>query len=154
MDPERPNLPALANSFAELHLTECEHVDDEVPREQIRIGKPLVDVDILYPIHKERLRLLSELSREYGMQFVDTYEYTPTLSLTSLKRIIQDREGRRYVLKQKPTYALVEPQCTLSARLQLFLSERLSTVTPIVRTKAGHPYAYVNDRVFLLTNFI
>ena len=122
---------------------------------EVKQGNNLVTDDFLVRTRQERLLFLKELTQAYGMTFQEKTDPVPSIvSFTSRKGIIYTKEGHAFFAKQKPIYSLENGQHHHAASMQLALAKTLSYVPPIIPTKEGQPYAFVQNAWYFLTPYI
>lgn len=124
-------------------------------RTAIKPGSNLQAVDVLVQSRRERADFLQTLARIYALTFQERVDPVPAvISFTSRKGILYDLDGNAYFIKQKPQYSLQEHRLFQAAHLQIALSEHLSYVPPVIKTKDGSPYAQVHNATYFLTPYI
>ncbi len=122
---------------------------------EVKQGNNLVTDDFLVRTRQERLLFLKELTQAYGLTFQEKTDPVPSIvSFTSRKGIIYTQEGHAFFAKQKPVYSLENGQHHHAASMQVALSKTLSYVPPIIPTKDGQPYAFVQNAWYFLTPYI
>lgn len=86
------------------------------------MGNALNLHDILLVTKSQRDLFIPILKDAYGISFLSDIQPIPFVySPTSLKCVLEDTEGKKYVLKMKPAYSLVSKE--VSAAFQNLIAE-------------------------------
>lgn len=107
--------------------------------------------DVLFLGSSEFGGFIEKIENEYDV-IVRSYDLPPYVSFTSRKAVIHTNKGT-FFLKEKPEYCSSYQRRESAADFQEYLSEQISIVPRIQRTRHGDRYIQWNDRFLFLSEY-